>query len=120
MHKQFRRLLIRWLANSVGLYLAARFFSLVDYQNKIMVIIIAGLVLSILNALIKPVLVIFTLPAIAFTLGIFMILINGFIVYLATVLYSPLQISSYWAAVLVGMVIGLVNYLVTLFTDKAE
>lgn len=120
MKKQFIKFLIRWAANSLGLLAAAYFFSLVNYQNKVSVIIIGGLVLSLLNVFIKPILVIFSLPAIAVTLGIFIIVINGAIVYLASYLYSSLQINSFWAAVLVGIVIGLVNYIVTIVGESIE
>ena len=120
MKKQFIKFLIRWFANSVGLLLAARLFNVVHYQNRLSVIIVAGFILSILNALIKPILVIFTLPAIVLTLGIFMIIINGFIVFLVSFLYGNLQISSFWAAVLVGMVIGLVNYIVTIAAETID
>ena len=120
MKKQFIKFLIRWLANSLGLLAAAYFFDLVNYQNRVSVIIIGGLVLSLLNVFIKPILVIFSLPAIVLTLGVFIVIINGAIVYLATYLYASLQISSFWAAVLVGMVIGLVNYIVTIVGDSIE
>jgi putative membrane protein len=120
MKKQFFRFLVRWFANSLGLYVAALIFNLVSYQDRLGVIAIAGLVLAVLNVLIKPILIIFTLPAIALTLGIFMVIINGFIVFLASWLYEPLQVSSFWSAVLVGMVIGLVNYIVTVATQRLE
>ena len=120
MKKQSLNFLIRWFVNSLGLLVAAWGFNLVDYQNRLSVIVIGGLILSILNALIKPIVVIFTLPAIALTLGIFMILINGFIVYLASVIYHSLYVGSFWQAVLVGIVIGLVNYIVTILTEVVE
>jgi putative membrane protein len=120
MLKTFFRFSVRWFANSLGLYVAARIFELVDYQNRWGVIVTAGLVLAILNVLIRPVLIIFTLPAIALTLGIFMIVINGLIVSLASWLYEPLQVSSFWAAMLVGIVIGLVNYMVSAATQRLE
>ena len=111
---------IRWFANSLGLYLAALIFEVVNYQDRWGVIVVGGLILAILNILIKPILVIFTLPAIALTLGIFMIVINGLIVALASWLYEPLQISSFWAAMLVGIIIGLVNYIVSAVTQRLE
>lgn len=114
MAKQFLNFFIRWLANCAGLYIAARVFGLLSYQNSIYVILFGGLVLSVLNALIRPLLIIFTLPAIALTLGIFMIIINGVIVFLASLMYKPLQVGSFWSAVLVGLVIGLLNYMVTI------
>lgn len=120
MKTQFIKFIIRWLANCLGLYIAARVFSLVSYQDRISAILIGGLVLSALNAIIKPVLVIFTLPAIALTLGVFMLVVNGMIVYIASLLYQPLHIVSFWAAVLVGILIGLVNYLITIIAEKFE
>jgi putative membrane protein len=67
----------------------------------------------------KPVVVILSLPAILFSLGLFMIVINGLMVVIAAYLYGPLHVTNFWAAMLAGMVIGLVNYLVvTILEDK--
>ena len=74
---------------------------------------IAGFILAVLNTIIKPILVLASLPAILLTLGLFMIVINGLIVLLASKLYSGLQISGFGIAMLTGIIIGLVNYLVT-------
>lgn len=106
--------LTRWLVCSLGLWIAAGFLSnSISYDSRLRVIVVAGLVLAIINIIIKPILVIFTLPAILLTLGLFMILINGLTVFIASKLYTPLHITNFWAAVFAGMVIGLVNYLVT-------
>jgi putative membrane protein len=75
--------------------------------------VIGGLVLAIINIIIKPILVIFTLPAIVLTLGLFMIFINGLTVFIASKLYTSLHVTNFWAAVFAGMVIGLVNFLVS-------
>lgn len=80
-------------------------------------LLVAALVLSIINVLIKPLVVILALPALLLTLGIFSIVINGFMVYLAHLIYPPFQVSSFGTAVLAGLVIGLVNYIVTRVFD---
>lgn len=114
LNRPVNRFLTRWLVCSLGLWIAANFLSSsISYGSEIRVIIIAGFVLAIINIVIKPILVIFTLPAILLTLGLFTILINGLTVFLASKLYTPLEITNFWAAVFAGMVIGLVNYLVT-------
>ncbi len=114
MNRPIYRFLTRWLVCSLGLWIAASFLSnSISYDSRLRVIIIAGLVLAIINVVIKPVLVIFSLPAILLTLGLFMIVINGLTVFIASKLYHPLHITNFWAAVFAGMVIGLVNYLVT-------
>jgi len=114
MNKPIFRFLTRWLVCSLGLWIAANFLSnSISYDNKLRVIIIAGLVLAVINVILKPILVIFSLPAIVLTLGLFMVIINGLTVFIASKLYHPLHVTNFWAAVFAGMVIGLVNYLVT-------
>lgn len=114
MNSPFFRFLTRWLVCSLGLWIAASFLSSsISYDSKLRVIIIAGLILALVNVVLKPILVILSLPALIFTLGLFMIVINGLTVYIASMLYEPLHITNFWAAMFAGMVIGLVNYLVT-------
>jgi putative membrane protein len=115
------RFLTRWLVCSLGLWIAAGFLSnSISYDSRLRVIVIAGLILAIINVVIKPILVIFSLPAILLTLGLFMIIINGLTVFIASKLYSPLHITNFWAAVFAGMVIGLVNYLVTAILEDTK
>ena len=90
----------------------------ITYDSKLKVIIIAGLILAVINVFLKPILVILSLPVILFSLGLFMIIINGLTVYIASRLYGPLHITNFWAAVFAGMVIGLVNYLVTAILEE--
>ena len=112
--------LFRWFVSSLGLWIAAGLLGdSIDYQDRLRVIIISGLILALVNTLVKPIVVIFTLPAILFSLGLFMIVINGLMVLVASKLYEPLQVTNFGAAMLAGMIIGLVNYLVlTIVEDK--
>ena len=121
MNKPFYKFLVRWLVCSLGLWIAASFLSdSISYDSQLRVIVIAGLVLAIINALLKPVLVILSLPALLVTLGLFMIIINGATVYLASKLYAPLHITNFWAAVFAGIIIGLVNYLVSTILAESK
>lgn len=121
MNKPLYRFLTRWLVCSLGLWIAAGFLSSsITYDSKLRVIIIAGLILAIINVIIKPILVILSLPAIVLTLGLFMIIVNGLTVFIASKLYTPLHITNFWAAVFAGMVIGLVNYLVTAILEDVK
>lgn len=119
MNFQIYRFITRWIVCSLGLWIAAGFLSNdITTQSRFRDIIIAGLILAIINVFIKPILVVLSLPAIVFTLGLFMIIINGITVYLVSKLYTPLHITNFWAAVFAGMVIGLVNYLVTIILES--
>ena len=118
------RFLVRWLVCALGLWIAAGLLSTsVEFNttgSKIGVVIISGLILALINSVIKPLVVLLSLPAILLTLGLFMIVINGFSVILASWLYKPLHIENFWAAMLAGVIIGLVNYLVTAILESKE
>lgn len=114
MKNSVTRFVIRWFVGSLGLWIAAGFLGeRIEYDSRLGVIIISGLVLALVNTVIKPLVVILSLPAILFSLGLFMIVINGLMLVIVSKLYSSLEISNFSAAMLAGMIIGLVNYLVT-------
>ena len=109
----FSRFAIRWFVCSLGLWIAAGLLGdKISYGSRFSAIIIAGLILAIVNGIIKPIVVLLSLPAILFSLGLFMIVINGLMVVIASKLYHPLNVTNFMTAMLAGMIIGLVNYLV--------
>ena len=106
---------------SLGLWIAAGFLSNdITTENKLRDTIVAGLFVAVINIVLKPILVILSLPAIVFTLGLFMIIVNGLMVYIVSIIYHPLHITNFWAAVFAGMVIGLVNYLVSTILESSN
>lgn len=114
-----QRFMFRWFVSSLGIWLAAGLIGdSIDIGSQFRVVVIAGLVLAAVNTLVKPIVVIFSLPAILFSLGLFMIVINGLMVMIASKLYEPLHVTNFWAAMLAGMVIGLVNYLVVTILEE--
>ena len=120
-HGIIYRFLVRWLVCSLGLWIAAGLLrSGIHYNSNLRVILIAGLILALVNAIIRPLVVILSLPAILFSLGVFMLVVNGFMVFLVGKLYPSLEITSFWVAILAGIIIGLVNYLVTAILEMRE
>lgn len=121
MRQQFYRFLLRWFLNSLGLWVAFRLlagldFAEYDQSGGFMLFFFAGLVLSLVNVVLKPLVVILSLPAILLTLGLFTLIVNGFMVWVATNLVPGLGIG-FWAAVLAGMIISLINYVLTSLLD---
>jgi putative membrane protein len=113
------RFLIRWFVCALGLWIAAGILGDgIDYGSRIGVVIVSGLILALVNTVIKPIVVILSLPAILFSLGLFMIVINGFMVYLVGWLYPQMEIATFGTAMLAGLVIGLVNYLVSTILEE--
>jgi putative membrane protein len=113
--------LLRWFVCSLGLWIAAGLLNgSIDYQNRLGVVVLSGAILALINSFIKPLLVVLSLPAILLTLGLFMLVINGTTVYLASRLYEPLHIDSFSVAILTGLIIGVVNYLVSAILDRSS
>lgn len=115
MRQQLASFALRFLLNTVGLWVAVRLVG-TGYSDQVThnlwVFVGAGLLFSILNAVLKPLLVILSLPAILVTLGLFTILLNGFLVYLALALAPGIKMA-FWHSVFAGLVLSLVNYIVT-------
>ncbi|HPR09742.1 phage holin family protein [Candidatus Saccharibacteria bacterium] len=111
---------LRWAICSLGLWVAAGLLGgSVNLQDRLGAVVIAGAILALINVTVKPLLILLSVPFIVLSLGLFMAIINGLTVYLASKLYTPLQIENFGAAIVAGLVIGLVNYLVTAILDKS-
>ena len=113
------RFAIRWFVCGLGLWVAAGLLGeRISYDSRLGVILISGLILALVNSVLKPIVVILSLPAILFSLGLFMIVINGLMVLTVSKLYPELHVSGLGAAIIAGMIIGLVNYLVTAILEE--
>ena len=116
MKKQFLVFVIRWILNSFGLWIAVRIFG-TGYADTTIdlsaaVFLGAGLIFSIMNTILRPIIVILSLPAILLTLGLFTIVVNGLMVYWSLLLAPGLHMT-FWNSVLTGLVLSLVNYIVS-------
>lgn len=83
-------------------------------------IIGAGFFLALVNMFIKPVLVFLSIPAILITLGFFMLVVNGLLILIVSWIYDPLYVRDLWVAIVAGMIIGLVNFLVTRIVEDIK
>lgn len=105
--------LLRWIINAFGLWLAVRLFgtgyAATDFAAGSGVFVTAGLILSLINALVRPLITLISLPLIIVTLGLFMLIVNGLMVYFAFQLTPGIAIT-FGHAIGAGIVLGLVNF----------
>ena len=102
-------LAITWLFNTIALYVATWLLSGLDYGSDWWVLLGAGLVFTLVNSLLKPVLAILSIPFIIVTLGIFYFLINVFMLYLTHWIVPQFTIAGFWWAALAAVIISIVN-----------
>lgn len=98
------RLIITALAATLTAYLLPG----VQIKDFITAILLA-LVLALLNMLVKPILVILTLPATVFTLGLFLLVINAVIILLASSIVTGFKVDGFWWALLFSIVLTVIT-----------
>lgn len=116
LNQRFFIFLVRWLLNSFGLWVAARLLG-TGYENAEVMsyagaFLLAGLIFSIVNTVLKPILIILSLPAILLTLGLFMLIVNGVMVYISLKI-APGFSMTFFNSIITGMILSLINYIVS-------
>ncbi len=116
MNRQISVFLLRWLLNSFGLWLAVRLlgtgYDASRVDAGVVGFLFAGLIFSIVNSLLRPIVIILSLPAILLSLGLFMFVVNGLMVYISLKLAPGLQMT-FWYSILAGILLSLINYIVS-------
>ena len=119
---KFSKFILRWVGSALGLYVAAALLGedSLRYGGELATVIVSGLLLAIVNTFIRPLVVFLTLPAVLVTLGIFMLVINALMIQLAAKLYGPLFVDGFGIALLTGLIIGMVNWLVSVILEDKK
>ncbi len=109
-----RKLFIRWVSNVVALFVAAWILSGISYGDQWWTLFIAAAVFTLVNAWVKPVLAVLSIPFIVVTLGLFYFLINVLMLYLTDWLVPHFDIRTFWWGVLAAIIVSLVNWALSL------
>ena len=102
------KLIIRLLINAVAVIILAKVLNGVHVDNYLTAIIVA-VVLSVLNVLVKPLLIILTLPITIVTLGLFLLVVNAIIIMLASKLIDGFHVDTFWTAVLFSILLTILQ-----------
>ena len=111
------RIVIAWLINIAALAAADWLFDGVDIDGW-WPLVLAAFVLGVVNALIKPILTILSIPFIIITLGLFLLLINIAMLALTSWIVSDFDISGFWTYVGTVIVVWLVNTVLEAVVDR--
>jgi putative membrane protein len=111
---------IRWLFNVVALFVAAWILSGISYGDQWWTLFIAAAVFTVINAWVKPILAILSIPFIIVTLGLFYFLINVLMLYITDWVVPDFEIRTFWWAVLAAIIVSLVNGGLGLFLRDDE
>ncbi|WP_448594044.1 phage holin family protein [Thermoflexus hugenholtzii] len=116
-----QRFLIRWALNSVALWVVSQIYPGVSFRPDAGLegILLAGLVLGLANALIRPLLLFFTFPLNLLTLGLFTFVVNAVILYLVAAL-TPLEVGGFLQALIGAVLLSIVSFGLTLLVREKK
>lgn len=114
-------LLIRWALNAAALWLTVQLnVGLSMSRDGLGPLLVAALVLGLVNAVVRPVMVVLTLPLTFLTLGLFLLVVNGLAIAIVAAI-TPLQVSGFWGAVFGALVLTVISALLSrLFREDRE
>jgi putative membrane protein len=101
-----------WASNLLAIWVASLIFDGVSYDGKFWVLAVAALVFVFANAIIRPIVIILTLPAVILTLGILLLFINAFMLWITDKIIPPFEVSGFWTYLGAAVIIWLVNMIV--------
>lgn len=115
MNSPFLQLLVRWLVLAIGVTLATKLVEGISCDST-QTLIVVVLLLSFFNAILKPLLVLFTLPFIVLTLGVGVVVINALLFLFVGRLVDGFHVAGFWPAVWGALVVSVTNLVLSGFT----
>jgi len=115
MSPALKTFLMRWLTNTVAVMVAANLIKGIECKTP-SGLLVASLLLGILNALLRPLLVLLSLPLVIFTLGLFTLVINALLLYFVGSLVKSFVVADFWAAFWGALIISFVSLILNTLT----
>ncbi len=108
-------MLIRFVAhalfNMIAILIIAHFVPRLMWVDSLGSAISAAFLLGIVNALLRPILIVLTIPLTILTLGLFLIVINGLMLWLVAALVAGFHVNGFWGALWGSILISLISWL---------
>lgn len=114
-------LLLRWALGALALWLTLQLHvGLSMSREGLGAVLLVALVIGLVNAVVRPVMVVLTLPLTVLTLGLFLLVVNALSLAIVAAL-TPLELSGFWGAVFGALVLTIINGLLDrVFRDRAR
>ncbi len=105
------KLLLQIGLTGLGVLAAAALFDGIDYGRSNTTVLLVALVLSVLNGVLKPLLIFFAFPFVVFTLGLGLVAINALLLWLASAIVPAFEVQGVWTALGAALLISAISFL---------
>ncbi len=111
--------ILRWVITTVAVFVAAHIIPGISYSGG-GALFVSALLLGIINAFVRPVLLLLSLPFIVVTMGLFILVVNALLLWLVASLVPGFIVSGFWSAFFGALVIGLVSWPLSCFFRASD
>jgi putative membrane protein len=111
-------LVIRWLVSAVALYLTSLIVDGVEIDGVIP-LLFAAVTIGILNAVVRPIILLLTLPLNIVTLGLFTLVVNAFMLWMASKVVIGFVVTGFWAALGGWLLMSFFTFLINLLIGES-
>lgn len=103
------RFFITWISNCIALLIAAAIIPSISFHHRVGTLVLAGLILGCVNFLVRPLVILMTLPAVILSLGVALLFINALMLWVTSQIVSGFHVGGFWSTVGGALVMWLVN-----------
>ena len=110
---------LHWGITAVSLWVASHIFQGIRFSDTSS-LIVSALLLGFANAIVKPLLIVLTLPLTFLTFGLFLLVINALMILLVSSLVKGFRVASFWTAFFASIFVSLLSFLIGLFVSDGS
>ncbi|WP_208511000.1 phage holin family protein [Variovorax paradoxus] len=111
--------LIHWAITALSLWVASRIFKGLSFEST-GALVISALLLGLANAVVKPLLIVLTLPLTLVTFGLFLLVINALMILLVAALVRGFRVSGFWTALFASLFVSILSILIGAFVGGSD
>lgn len=111
--------LLHWAITALSLWVASRLFKGVRFDST-SALIVSALLLGFANAIVKPLLIVLTLPLTLLTFGLFLLVINALVILLVAALVRGFHVSGFWTALFASLFVSVLSLLIGAFFGGSD
>ena len=114
------RIILRVLINAVALWAAASLLDGIELSSRLVTVLIVAVIFGLVNAFLKPITKLLTLPITVLTLGLFTLVVNAAMLQITDALTDGLEVTGFWTSVGGGLVISIVSWALSTFLPDED
>ena len=119
MLEQITPFLVHWTITALSLWVASHIFKGISFAST-GALVVSALLLGFANAIVKPLLIVLTLPLTLLTFGLFLLVINALVILLVAALVRGFRVSGFWTAVFASLFVSVFSIVIGSFVGGSD